>query len=150
VLAVLMLAGACAKPAVPTRLGGLVRSKVLTGGRAARKIAALHGREVAPRTSVVAEYGRSGALHLYVSEFAGPAAAQRAMTAMLAGLHSGRLSFHAPQRDDLRPDRWFTVGPGGHHVLWVSGSRVYWLAGYPGLFDGAMAQLPAPSHGEWT
>jgi hypothetical protein len=72
------------------------------------------------------------------------------MTAMLAGLHSGRSRFRKPQRDDLRPDRWFTVGPGGHHVLWVSGSTVYWLAGYPGLLDRAMAQLPAPSHGEWT
>jgi hypothetical protein len=35
-------------------------------------------------------------------------------------------------------------------VLWVSDSSVYWLAGYPGLLDRAMAQLPPPSHGEWT
>jgi hypothetical protein len=147
---VLAWAAACAKPAVPARLGGLVRSKVLTGERAAKAIGALHGRDVAPRTSVVAEYGRSGALHLYVSEFAGPAATQRALTAMLAGLGGGRTPFRAPRRDDLRPDRWFTVGPGGHHVLWVSGSSVYWLAGHPGLLDRAMAQLPAPSHGEWT
>jgi hypothetical protein len=147
---VIALAGACAKPAVPVRLGGLARSKVMTGPRAARAIAALHGRDVAPHTSTVARYGRAGELHLYVSDFAGPAGAQRALTAMLAGLQSGRSSFRAPRRDDLRPDRWFTIGPGGHHVLWVSGSSVYWLAGYPGLLDRAMAQLPPPSHGEWT
>jgi hypothetical protein len=123
---------------------------VLTGARAARVIGALHGRDVAPQRSLVAHYGRRGELKLYVSHFPGPAGAQRAMSAMLAGLRGGRTPFRPPRRDDRWPDRWFTVGPGGHHVVWLSGSSVYWLAGYPGLLDRAMAELPPPSHGDWT
>jgi len=148
--AVLLIVTSCTRPAVPPRLGGLSRSKVLTGARAARAIDALHGSDVAPQRSFVADYGRRGELRLYVSFFAGPAGAQRALSAMLAGLRGGRTPFRSPRRDNQRPDRWFTVGPGGHHVVWVSGSSVYWLAGFPGLLDRAMDELPPPSRGEWT
>jgi hypothetical protein len=149
-LAVLAIAAACAKPAVPVRLGGLVRSKVLTGERAVRAIGTLHGSAVAPQRSFVADYGRRSELKLYVSHFPGPAGAQRAMSAMLAGLRGGRTPFRPPRRDDRWPDRWFTVGPGGHHVVWLSGSSVYWLAGAPDRLERAMEELPAPSRGEWT
>ena len=149
-LVLLAMAGACAKPAVPVRLGGLVRSKVLTGERAAKAIGTLHGLDVAPERSFVVDYGRRGELRLYVSHFAGAAGAQRALSAMLAGLQGGATPFRPPRRDRRWPDRWFTVGPGGHHAVWVSGASVYWLTGAPARLERAMDELPAPAHGEWT
>ena len=146
---VLAMAAACAKPAVPVRLGGLGRAKVLTGERAAKAIGTLHGSDVAPQRSFVADYGRRGELRLYVSDFAGAAGAQRALSAMLAGLQGGGTPFRPPRRDRRWPDRWFTIGPGGHHAVWVSGASVYWLAGAPARLERAMDELPAPAHGEW-
>lgn len=148
-LAAAVLAAGCARSPAPARLGGLARGKVLQGERAARLVAGLHGSDVAPLTSTVAEYGRGAQLTLYVSAFADGAEANRTLAAMLARLESGETPFSPPRELREAPGRWFTVGPGGHHALWAAGSSVFWLAGDPLRLQQAVTELPAPPTGAW-
>ena len=144
-----VLLAACARAPVPARLGGLARSRVWQGERAARLVEELHGRAVAPASSTVAEYGRGGELRLYLSSFPDGAEANRILAAMLTRLESGDTPFTPPRELREQPGRWFTVGPGGHHALWAVGSSVYWLTGDPLRLQQATAELPAPPTGAW-
>ena len=147
-VAAVLLAG-CARAPVPARLGGLTRSKVWQGERAARLVGELHGGDVAPTSSTVASYGRRGELRLYLSIFPDGARANRTFAAMLARLESGETPFSRPRELRETPGRWFTVGPGGHHALWAAGSSVYWLTGDPNRLQQAVSELPAPPSGAW-
>jgi hypothetical protein len=149
-LAAAVLAAACARSPVPARLGGLSRGKVVQGERAARLVAELHGRDVAPVTSTVAEYGRGAQLTLYVSAFADGAEANRILAAMLARLASGATPFSPPRELRETPGHWFTVGPGGHHALWAADHSVYWVTGDPQRLRQAVGELPSPPTGAWT
>ncbi len=113
-------------------------------------IGKLHGKVVAPRTSMVADYGRRGELRVYFSQFSDDASAARALDAMLVGMSTGRTPFARPQKEPGGTGRWVTFGPGGHHLLWVSKGCVYWLQGAPGTVEDAAAELPAPTMGVWT
>ena len=148
-LPIAVLLAGCARAPVPVRLGGLTRGKVVQGERAARLVEELHGRDVAPLTSTVAEYGRGAELRLYLSRFPDGAAANRVLAAMLARLESGETPFMPPRELRDQPGRWFTVGPGGHHALWAAGDSVYWLTGDPLHLQRAVAELPAPPTGAW-
>ena len=144
----LLLVG-CARSPVPAWLGGLARGAVWQGERAARLVAELHGREVAPASSTVAEYGRRAELRLYLSRFPDGAAASRVLARMLARLGSGETPFMPPRELRDAPGRWLTVGAGGHHALWAAGDTVYWITGEPLRLQQALAELPAPPGGVW-
>lgn len=149
-VAVLALAlAACARPALPIRLAGLHRAHVWSGERAARLMANMHGRDVAPRSSVVAEYGREGELRVFLSVYPKDEDAGRVLARMLEAMRSGGTPFTPPGAED-GSGRWATFGPGGHHILWVSHSRLYWLQGLPDAVEQAAAELPAPTPGVWT
>ena len=145
-----LLVVGCARAPVPARLAGLARGSVLQGDRAARLVGELHGSDVAPVSSTVAEYGRGPLLRLYLSSFSDGAAANRSFAAMLARLGSGKTPFSPPRELREAPGHWFTVGPGGHHALWTAGSSVYWLTGDPIRLQRAVVELPSPSAGVWT
>jgi len=145
-----LLAVGCARTPVPARLGGLTRSKLLQGERAARLVESLHGKDVAPVSSAVAEYGRSGQLTLYLSRFPDGAEAHRNLARMLGRLDSGETPFTPPRELRELPGHWFTVGPGGHHALWASGDAVYWVTGDPERLRRAVNELPSPPTGIWT
>jgi hypothetical protein len=149
-LPIAMLVAACGRAPLPARLGGLARTKVWQGERAARLVEELHGKAVAPVSSAVAEYGRAGELRLYLSSFPDGAEANRTLAAMLVRLESGETPFMPPRELRDQPGRWFTVGPGGHHALWAAGSSVYWLTGDPLHLQRAAAELPSPPTGAWT
>ena len=140
---------ACARGPLPARLGGLARSRVWQGERAARLVEELQGRAVAPARSTVAEYGRAGELRLYLSRFPDGAEANRILAAMLARLESGDTPFTPPRELREQPGRWLTVAPGGHHALWAAGATVYWLTGDPLRLQQAASELPAPPTGAW-
>jgi len=140
---------ACGQAPLPPRLGGLRRSRVWTGERAARMISELHGKRVAPVNSTIAEYGKDGRLRVWLSRYPDPSHAQRAFAAMLARLGSGDAAFTKPRQEPDDPGRWFTVGPGGHHVLWASGASIYWVQADPGLLERALLELPGPSRSLW-
>jgi hypothetical protein len=140
---------ACARSPLPVRLAGLHRTRVWTGSRAARLIAGMHGEDVAPRASMVADYGASGELRVYLSVFANGPEAARVLARMLDGMRSGGTPFTPPQPDGTS-GRWVTFGLGSHHLLWVSEGRLYWLQGIPEAVRNAAAELPPPSPGVWT
>jgi hypothetical protein len=149
-LPIAVLVVGCARAPVPARLAGLARGSVLQGERAARLVGELHGRDVAPVSSAVAEYGRGPQLTLYVSAFADGAEANRTLAAMLARLESGATPFSPPRELRETPGHWFTVGPGGHHALWAADHSVYWLTGDPLRLRQAVSELPSPPTGTWT
>ncbi len=147
VLALVLVA--CARSPLPIRLAGLHRARVWTGESAARLIAEMHGRDVAPRQSVVAEYGTQGELRAFVSVYTNDEEAARVLTRMLEAMRYGSTPF-IPPRAQGTSGRWVTFGPGGHHLLWVSRSRLYWLQGLPDAVEQAATELPAPTPGVWT
>jgi hypothetical protein len=148
-LAVTALA-ACARAPLPVRLAGLHRSRVWTGSRAARMVAEMHGKQVAPANSMVADYGAKGELRVYLSLYGNDAEAFRVLGRMVVGMRSGGTPFAPPQQEPGGSGRWLTFGPGGHSVLWVSGDRLYWLLGSPDAVRQAASELPAPIAGSWT
>lgn len=140
-----VLAG-CGQAPLPPRLADLPRARVLAGDQARRHLAQLHGRDVAPSDSIVAEYG-GGGLRVYMSRYSDAVAAQRELERMLAGLRRGGSPFSRPVADPVARGRWTSVGLDAHHVLWASGRAVYWLEGNPAVVFRAAGQLPQPTGG---
>jgi hypothetical protein len=149
-LAAAILVAACARPLLPVRLAGLHRTRVWTGERATRLIAQLHGRQVTRGDSIVADYGARGELRVYLSHFPDDAEAVRVLGSMIGAMRSGTTPFTPPHQDAGDSGRWLTFGPGGHHELWVSQGRLYWLQGSPEAVQQAAAELPPPVAGSWT
>ena len=149
-LALLVTLAACARPPLPIRLAGLHRNRVWTGTRAATMIGEMHGKQVVPTSSMVADYGTNGELRVYLSLYADETQAFRVLERMLKGMGSGNTPFAPPRQEPGGTGRWLTFGAGGHHLLWVSKGRVYWLQGFPDVVQGAAAELPKPSSGSWT
>ncbi|MGQ9752265.1 MAG: hypothetical protein ACUVRE_06465 [Thermoanaerobaculaceae bacterium] len=139
------LAGACAPPAVPARLAGLPRTKLIGGARAVHLMSTIHGGRFRPPRAVVAEYG-SGKLLLYVATFHSPEEARQAVEKMLKTLGANR-EFSPPRALEPGVMRWLTVGPGGHHLFWRSARQVFWLAGEPEAVFSALEGLPSPPKG---
>ena len=146
--AVLVLLAACGQTRVPVRLAGLHRVHVWTGARAVRMMAELHGADVAPRDSAVADYGAPGQLRMWTSRYPDEVHATVALTRMVEGMRAGHSRFSTPRPLEGAPGRWLTVGPGGHNVLWASGPTVYWLQGEPDAVLRAADELPPPSRGQ--
>jgi hypothetical protein len=153
VLLVFALVGtltACAPSPVPRTLADHKRIRMVSGERAAALVARLHGRKVAPRQSVLAEYGRGAVITVWLATFASNAEAQRTLGSMIGGIKAGRSPYASPWTEPEEPSRFLTFGPGGEHALWVSGRSVYWLQAAPELFERALAELPPPTTGTWT
>lgn len=140
----------CGMAPLPSHLGGLRRARVWTGQRAANMVARLHGRQVTAGNSTVAEYGRRGELRVWLTRYPDAAKASTGLKAMLARLRGGGTPFARPLEPPDQPGRWFTVGPGGHHALWVAGSALYWVEGNPARVERALSELPLPSSGLWA
>ncbi|MGC8916762.1 MAG: hypothetical protein ACP5NF_07275 [Thermoanaerobaculum sp.] len=135
----------CAKPPAPSRLAGLARTRLVAGPRAVALLRDMHGGRFAPPQAVVAEYG-GGQLTLYVAMFASGSEAERSLAAMRRALgRSG--SFSEPRLLFQDPNRFLTVGPGGHHLFWRAENRVFWLAGNPDRVFAATSELPPPAPG---
>jgi hypothetical protein len=140
---------ACERSQLPLRLAGLHRARVWAGVSAARLIAEMHGRDVAPRNSFVAEYGSRGELRVFLSLYPSDELASRVLAGMIEGMRAGGTPFSPPQPQGTS-GRWVTFGPGGHQLIWVSRSRLYWVQGVPEAVERAAAELPQPSGGRWT
>ena len=140
-----LLAG-CGQSPLPPRLADLPRARVLAGEPARRHLARLHGRDVAPPDSLVAEYG-GGRLRVYLARYSDAVTAQRQLERMLAGLRRGHSPFTRPAPDPHARGRWTTVGLDAHHVLWATGRTVFWLEGEPTVVFRAADQLPPPNPG---
>jgi hypothetical protein len=149
-LVVVTLAASCARPPLPSRLAGLPRTRLYTGLRAVRMLNELHTRPLAPHSAAVAVYGRGGELRVWLARFADGTEAQQVLHSMVGELQSDSSPFSPPRQQREHPNRFYTVGPGGHNVFWVAGDGVYWLEARPDLIDGALAGLPAPPAGSWT
>jgi hypothetical protein len=149
-LIALALALACTRVMVPPHLGGLARRGVVVGERAARMIAALHGKAVAPHASAVAEYGERGELRLFLARYQDHGEASDVLARMVARMASGATPFSPPRLHGALQGRYLTFGPGGHNVLWVAGATVYWLQGGAADIERALPELPAPAAGVWT
>jgi hypothetical protein len=132
------------------RLAGLHRTHLWSGAQAARMMAKLHGKEVAPRDSTVADYGRDGQLRVWLSRYPDGVEAERVLARMVDGMRTGRTPFAAPRVQGGASGRWITVGPGGHSALWASGRLLFWLQGDPGAVMRAADELPTPSHSQLT
>lgn len=147
VTAVLFLLAACGKPEVPRTLAGLSRSKVLVGRRATEMLRQMHQGRFQPPDAVIAEYG-NGRLNLYLARFPSPAEAKGALQSMTEALAQSA-SFSPPRPQREQPQRFLTVGPGGHHLFWRVANKVYWLAGEPERVFKAADELPSPPPGVW-
>lgn len=145
-LALAALLAGCGQTPLPPRLAELPRTRALAGEAARRHLAQLHGRDVAPADSLVAEYGQ-GQLRVYLSRYRDAVTAQAELERMLAGLRRGRSPFTAPVPDPTARGRWTTVGLDAHHLVWASGRSVYWLEGDPMRVFRAADQLPPPGGG---
>ena len=146
----LALVMGCTRVLVPPHLGGLVRQGVVVGEHAAKMIAAMHGKSVAPRDSAIAEYGTRGELRLYLSRYRDHDEAREVLARMVNRMASGATRFSPPSSPGAMQGRYLTFGPGGHNVLWVAGSTLYWLQGGAGDIEHALPELPAPAAGMWT
>lgn len=145
VLAVALALAACGQPLLPRRLAGLARGKVITGRPAVQLLQDMHGGRVKPPHAAVAEYG-GGRLTLYVAIFRSPAEAIGSLEDMTRAME-GSDEFSSPRPLREEPQRFLTVGPGGHHLFWRSGARVFWLAGDPESVFAAASELPPPPRG---
>jgi len=132
------------------RLAGLRRSHIWSGAQAVRMMAQLHGKEVAPSDSTVADYGRDGQLRVWLARYPDGDEAEKVLAKMVDGMRTGRTPFASPRVQGSNPRRWITVGPGGHSVLWASGRLLFWLQGEPDAVMRAADELPAPSRGQLT
>ncbi len=144
-LACVAVLAACARPGLPPRLAGLRRAHVWTGARAARMMAGLHGKDVAPADATVADYGGAGQLRVWLARYPDGVEAEKVLARMVSGMSAGRTPFAPPRVQTGTPGRWITVGPGGHSALWASGRLLFWLQGEPEAVIRAAAELPAPS-----
>lgn len=149
-LAAALAVAGCGRPPLPTRLSGLPRVRLFTGERAVRMLGELHARRLAPSSAAVGVYGRRGELRVWVARFANGDDAQTVLRTMLGRLRAGESSFSPPKQQAHRPNRYFSIGPGGHHVFWVAGDAVYWLEGRPDVIDAALDGLPGPPSGAWV
>lgn len=146
-LVLLLLLAACGQPLVPRRLAGLARTKVIVGRQAVQLLGDMHGGRFQPPNAVVVEYGR-GRLVLYLAIFPSSNEATASVQNMARALEkSGEFSSPRPLREE--PQRFLTVGPGGHHLFWRSGAKVYWVAGDPDSVFAASQELPPPAPGLW-
>lgn len=143
----LLVLATCGQPLVPRHLAGLSRGKVLTGKPAVELLRQMHQGRFQPPNAVVAEYG-NGRLTLYLALFNSPAQAKAALEAMTEAMAHSR-SFSPPRPHRNEPQRFLTVGPGGHHLFWRSENKVYWLAGEPERVFAGAQELPAPPPGVW-
>lgn len=144
-LLALVVGLACTAPPrelTPAQLAGVPRSRLEQGEAARQAIGHLHGKDVAPVESEVASYGDGARLVLFASRYPDPPAAQRTLKTMIERMAPGGSPFSPPVADPTRPGTWLTVGPGGHHALWVAGDTVYWLQGDPAALAAARRELP--------
>jgi hypothetical protein len=145
-----LLLAACGASPLPSRLAGLPRSHMVVGLQAARLLDRVHGRDVAPADTSVAEYGRGAPLRVWMSRYSDGVTAQRILAEMLAGMRRDDSPFLRPSEDSTMPGRWTTADAAAHHVLWVTGRTLYWLEGRPELVFRAADELPPPSVGLLT
>ena len=146
-MAAVVALAACGRSPLPPRLAGLLRTRTFSGARAARMMREIHGREVAPSDSAVADYGKPARLRVWLTRYPDGVSAHRAFAAMLAALRSPASPFPPPRQDPSRAGRWSTVQGRTHHVFWVSERSVYWLEGDPGVVFTAADELPEPTTG---
>ncbi len=146
-VSLLLVLAACAQPPAPRTLAGLPRTQVLAGRRATELLRQMHGGRFQPPHAVVAEYGR-GRLNLYLAVFPSAAEARAALRAMTEAMAKGS-AFSPPRPQREQPQRFLTVGPGGHHLFWRADNKVYWLAGEPERVFAAAEELPQPAPGVW-
>jgi hypothetical protein len=153
-LALAVLAGlalaSCGEAPLPPRLAGLRRGRVISGLRAVRMIAQLHGDRVVPPAAMIADYGSRGQLRVWLARYRDAGEAERVLSLMVARLGSQGSPFSRPFEAPGLPRRWFTTGLGGHHLFWAAGASIYWVAGEPDLLEAAASELPQPARGNWT
>ncbi len=140
-------AAACGQSPLPPRLGGLPRNRMWTGERAERLARQMFGRDLEPRDSIVAEYGRPGQLRVWLARFEDGVRAHQAVAAALDQVRESASPFSRPREESGRPGRWVFVGRGGHHAVWVSHRSVYWVIGDPTRLAVIMGELPPPAGG---
>jgi hypothetical protein len=140
---------ACGQPPLPPRLAGLSRARVWTGPRATRLAERTYEVGLRPKDSVVAEYGRPGDLRVWLARFRDSVQAHQALESVLERMRDSHSSWEIPRDYHGDPGRWYTVGPGGHHALWVSRRTVLWVTGEPARVTSSLARLPHPDRGTW-
>ena len=139
----------------PADLAGLPRVGLLEGEAAREAVSRLHRNpEVAPEATWLAEYATPGTpVLLYVSRFGSSEEAAGALGAMLEGIRRGGTPFTAPVG---RPDgTWSMEGLGQAHLVWVSGTDLFWLQAPRDVLKAAFealeehhptAAVPVPAH----
>lgn len=145
-----VLAAGCAGEAadgdaspLPASIHGMALVESLSGSEATEILSELHGADIVPAENHIGHYGSEqvGAV-LYVSRFAGAAAADSFLVAMAGRIDAGSTGFgHHASFDAAEHQVHMVVGHGQVHYFFAEGRDLVWLAVDPPIARPALAEL---------
>ena len=123
--------------ATPEKIGDKQRSAAISGNRAAQVINKMHDQSVAAVANVIAEYGQVRKDLLYISSYANPEDAGKALDLMIkkmAVVKKGPFAHLMPLAGYKKPV-YFALGLGAAHYIYRSGNYLLWFQTYQSFAD---------------
>ncbi len=131
------------KTFIPERILSVPLSQLISGKEAAKIVSRMHGKDVAPKATVIGVYGaeRETAV-IYISQFPSDSKARRYLRKMCRSMGKGSSGFghHVDFKVDTM-DVHFAVGMGQIHYFYALEDRLYWLAVDPHIARPALAEV---------
>ena len=123
--------------ASPEGIGEKERVRVVDGSQAARTINRMHNQSVAADANVIAEYGKEKKDLLYISYYADPKQAKKALDLMIEKMTAAKKGpfFHLMPMNTYTQPVYFTFGMGAMHYIYQSGNYLLWLQTYQSFDD---------------
>lgn len=136
IIAAGFLLAACEKIeflSTPEVIGEYERIKVVAGTEALESINRLHGQDVAPTMSIIAEYGPKEPRDLlYISYYEDPEDAEDAFAQMIKKIMHSKDGpfFHLMPIPPAEDRTFFLIGMGAEHYVYLSDQSIVWFQTY--------------------
>ncbi len=115
--------------AVPTQIGGISRTEVVTGAEALADLKQMHGKDVSDGLvgGWIGHYGKQATV--WLSEARDDATASRVLQAMTSRIGAGNQYFKNQQDIQVNGRQVYTAtGQGQRHYYYQQGRQVIWVA----------------------
>jgi hypothetical protein len=121
----------------PEKIGEKERVSEIAGKQAAQVVDKMHGRSVAARANVIAEYGRDRKDLLFISGYSNQTEAHKAFDLMIEKMAAAKKGpfFHLMPLGQYDNKVYMTLGMGAMHYIYVSGNSLLWLQTYQSFND---------------
>ncbi|NOX36773.1 MAG: hypothetical protein GXO78_04470 [Calditrichaeota bacterium] len=131
------------EPYVPASILSVPLQQLISGKEAAKIVSRMHGKDVAPKETVIGIYGENREVAIiYISQFPTDGKARRYLRKMCRRMGKGSSGFghHVDFKVDTL-DVHFAVGMGQIHYFYAIEDRLYWLAVDPHIARSALAEV---------